>query len=510
MLLDVNKRRQAPVLHIVDSQTHFQNAVFLKGESARDVWDAFIEAWSTVYVGYPKTLKTGHGKIFTSKDWKNWTSMAGINLEISGIESHNSNGVVERYHDPLRRIFRCIREDYPKLDVEVALRCAIKGINDTMGPEGLVPSYLVFGTIPTFPTMNTNLPSQRDRMEALSYARNEMAAISAKLRIQSALRAKLPPATEYLVYPGDWVYVFRERTKDWNGPYETLRVTGKDIFVEIDGHEKKFNISQILPDNSELHDKELERLKGSIEQFNTDRPPGIFLTEVLEPGDPRQHDLKFDEARAKELDGLAKRCDFEIVLKDEVPEDANILGGRFVLSIKNKNTGEEIYKARFVVQGHKDADKGLLVHTSSNLKQSSIRVLLCLAALFGFNVWSQDVSQAYLQSAEKLMRDIYVKPTKDFHLSKDSLLKLLKPLYGLSDSGDYWHATFTRHLRDELHMTPTVSDSALFFKTVHGKLCGILGSYVDDTITAGDVEFQEESKITENKFESKKREYGKF
>lgn len=87
--LDIGKRRKAPVLHIIDTQTHLQNAVFLKGESARDVWDAFIEAWSTVYVGYPKTLKSDHGKIFTSKSWKEWSSMVGINLEISGIESHN-------------------------------------------------------------------------------------------------------------------------------------------------------------------------------------------------------------------------------------------------------------------------------------------------------------------------------------------------------------------------------------------------------------------------------------
>lgn len=214
MWLDVGKRRKAPILHIVDTQTHFQNAVFLKGESARDVWDAFIEAWSTVYVGYPQTLKSDHGKIFTSKSWKEWSSMAGINLEISGIESHNSAGIVERYHDPLRKIFNSIKSDYPQLDREIALRCAAKGINDTMGPEGLVPSYLVFGVIPTFPAMKTQLPSQKDRMAAISAARIEMASISARLKIQYALRSRLPPATEYLIEPGDNVHVFREKLKN--------------------------------------------------------------------------------------------------------------------------------------------------------------------------------------------------------------------------------------------------------------------------------------------------------
>jgi len=224
--LDVGKKLKAAVLHIVDTHTHFQNAVFLKGGSARDVWDAFIEAWSSVYVGYPTTLKTDHGKVFTSKSWRDWSSMAGISLD-SGIESHNSCGVVERYHDPLRKIFTAIVSDYPKLDREIALRCEIKGINDTMGPEGLVPSYLVFGTLPSFPAMNTDLPGQKDRMAAVSYARKEMATISAKLRIQHALRSRIPPATEYLIEPGDNVYVFREKLEQWTGPFTVKKICEK-------------------------------------------------------------------------------------------------------------------------------------------------------------------------------------------------------------------------------------------------------------------------------------------
>lgn len=511
MWLDVNRSRKAPILHVIDTQTHFQNAVFLKGESARDVWDAFIEAWSTVYVGYPKTLKTDHGKIFTSKQWRSWTEMAGINMEISGIESHNSNGIVERYHDPLRKIFSIIRKEYPRLDPEIALRCAVKGINDTMGPEGLVPSYLVFGVIPTFPAFNTELPSQRDRMAAISSARSEMATISAKLRIQQALRSKLPPATEYIAHPNDMVFVFRERDKNWHGPFKVTKVDRKEVFVEIDGQVKHFNISQILPDRNGFHDSELNRLKESIEQFQSSNPPpGIFLTEVLEPGDSRANLPQFNVAKLKELEGLARRGVFEIVAKDDVPEDANILGSRFVLSIKNKDSDKEVYKARYVVQGHKDIEKHLLVHTSTNLRQSSVRLLLSIAALFGFRIWSQDVSQAYLQSAEKLMRDIYVVPKKEFHLSKAVLLKLLKPLYGLTDSGDYWHATLTNHLRKNLEMVPTFSDPALFFHSIKGEVQGIIGSYVDDTISTGNDDFVESSKTIEKTFESKPREYQNF
>lgn len=143
-----------------------------------------------------------------SKKWKEWTESAGINVEISGIKSHNSLGVGERYHAPLQKIFNMIMSEYPFLDPEIALRCALKGINDTMCPEGLFPSYLVFGDIPIMSAMRTELPGQKDRMKAIETARSEMATILSKLRIQSALRAKLPPATSYNVEVGDQVYIY--------------------------------------------------------------------------------------------------------------------------------------------------------------------------------------------------------------------------------------------------------------------------------------------------------------
>ena len=41
--LDLMWLEGQPVLHIVDTHTHFQNAIVIKSKSTRDVWDAFIE-----------------------------------------------------------------------------------------------------------------------------------------------------------------------------------------------------------------------------------------------------------------------------------------------------------------------------------------------------------------------------------------------------------------------------------------------------------------------------------
>lgn len=94
---------------------------------------------------------------------------------------------------------------------------------------------------------------------------------------------------------------------------------------------------------------------------------------------------------------------FEVVCKEAVPEGANVMGGRFVLSTKNPGRKEELYKAPFIVKGHTDIEKHLLVHNSTTLKHHSIRILVELASIFGFEVWLQDVSQACFQSANRLM-----------------------------------------------------------------------------------------------------------
>lgn len=497
-----------PVLHVVDTHTGYQNVALPKSMSAEHVWEAFLETWVTVYVGYPNRIRTDQGSVFTSKYWDSITALHGIDLQLSGVESHNSIGIGERYHAPLRRIFRVIHSQYPKLDPELALRLAVKAANDTLGPEGHVPSKLVYGVDPAFPVVNAKHPKQRERMAALQTARREMSTIAAELRVRQALRSKLPPATRYDIKPGDDVLVYREKEKEWLGPHRVTKIFEKEVYVDWDGRERHYNLAQVIPVPKSQGDRELKRLLEGMEQFKSNPIPGVFITEVLHPADSRGRSEFFDAAKAKELAGLAARGVYEVVCKEDVPKGANILGGRFVLAIKNADTAEEIYKARFVVQGHTDVEKNLLVHNSTNLRQSSVRLLVALAAVFGFRLWSQDVSQAYLQSAEKLMREVYVRPTKEFNLSEDNLLRLLKPLYGLSDSGDYWHSTFSNHLQHDLNMTQTTGDLSLFFKAIEGKLRGLTGAYVDDTLGAGDTAFEKESEVTGERFQSKAREEG--
>lgn len=211
----------------------------------------------------------------------------------------------------------------------------------------------------------------------------------------------------------------------------------------------------------------------------------------------------YNKSKPKKIEGLAKRGVFKIVAKEDVPLHTYILGCRMVLSFKENKNNEKVYDASLVVLGHKDMKKGTLVNNSSDLKQSSIRILLSLEAIFGLPVSSQDLFQAYLQASEQLKRDIHIRSTDEFKLSKDDPLKTVKPLHGLCNSGDHRRATLLRQFNEDLNITPVVFDAALFFKTLNGEYMGMMDAYDDGTIAQGASGFTDFSKATENLFESK-------
>lgn len=81
-----------------------------------------------------------------------------------------------------------------------------------------------------------------------------------------------------------------------------------------------------------------------------------------------------------------------MVPKSEVPGDANVLGGRFVLSVNNFESANEKAKARYISHGHKDRDKPDMVHDSATLNASSVRLILSVASVKGFDIFSHDVN----------------------------------------------------------------------------------------------------------------------
>lgn len=103
----------------------------------------------------------------------------------------------------------------------------------------------------------------------------------------------------------------------------------------------------------------------------------------------------------------------------------------------------------------------MLIISATDIKNVSVQILVAVAALLGYRIWTKHLVQAYLQRAQSVMRKVYVRARKEFQSEAGELLELLKPVVCLTESGDYLHATMTRHLAEDLHMRLTGGDLPL-------------------------------------------------
>ena len=144
-------------------------------------------------------------------------------------------------------------------------------MNDTMNSDGLVPSLLVFGSLPRFPSSSSSHPKQSERMRALNMARLEMETITAELRIQQALRKNLPPASKVVLQPGQELLVYREKQNpNWTGPFKIIRLLDKQVFIDRHGTEVQHSVSQVRPyvrDPESLYSSILYSMLHSLDKW---------------------------------------------------------------------------------------------------------------------------------------------------------------------------------------------------------------------------------------------------
>jgi hypothetical protein len=145
IIVDIMYISGDPLLHVVDEGTRFQTGRWLQNISAKHTWDVLRMCWIDTYLGPPDLITSDAGKNFVSKEFKEYANTVGIRTKAVPVEAHNSIGMVERYHGPLRRVYQIIVVELPGIDRDAALQMAFKALNDTAGPDGLVPTLLVFG-----------------------------------------------------------------------------------------------------------------------------------------------------------------------------------------------------------------------------------------------------------------------------------------------------------------------------------------------------------------------------
>eukprot|EP00737_Agarophyton_chilense_P004887 gb/GEZJ01006601.1/.p1 GENE.gb/GEZJ01006601.1/~~gb/GEZJ01006601.1/.p1 ORF type:complete len:152 (+),score=15.83 gb/GEZJ01006601.1/:55-510(+) len=148
--------------------------------------------------------------------------------------------------------------------------------------------------------------------------------------------------------------------------------------------------------------------------------------------------------------------------RKDIPEYANLVGDRFVLTFKNIGTNEKKDKARYIAQGRKLNDKAVKVQNITTLRQYSPLLIMSMASIKSLLLFSHDVTQAYLHSEDNLSREIFVLPKKKefmiLGLNEEHILRPLSPINGTCDAGDYWDVTIDRHAKKDLVSKPISGD----------------------------------------------------
>ena len=599
IIVDIMYIEGNPVLHIVDEATRYQAGVWLKDMSAKHLWEMIQRCWINTYLGPPDWIVHDAGTNFKSREFKHNAALDGIMIKDVPIEAHNSIGIVERYHGLIRRAYEIIVKELPKLNKHSALQMAFKTVNDTAGPDGLIPTLLVYGAYPRMTQYDAPSPTTAQRGVALKKAMAEVKRLRAQKQINDALNTRNGPDTSILKdFPiGDLVMVWREATNSkpgfWDGPFPFLGVEGEDCVVG--SPDTKFRSTKLKPyygerdipeqgseDNMAEEDtpgnasattheppRELQPIRTSERSKNPRRPrtqeqpeqpkqppkscpdrprkvsppepptnPGPPPATIIDPSSdtsPIQHPgvitlgeeifyeeifisfatdgppdeaLLYEQSRLQELNGLQERGVFEPVPIQHVPDGVTIFNSRFVDEIKNEGTSDAFEKSRLVVQGYNDIDKNLILTQAPTIQRASQRVILCLAAvLTGIGIYLRDITQAYTQSASDLVRDIYARPPREIDLWTNCLLRIIKPLYGIAESGNHWFNTYHKHHLEELHMKQSTYDPCLL-STNQGDPFGMIALQTDDSLIVASEAFAtaEEEAIKKAGFATKDRQ----
>ena len=535
-----------PVLHIVDEATAYQAGRWLTDFSAKTAWETIRECWIDTYLGPPDLISHDAGTNFESREFKQYAQTVNTATKCVPVEAHNSVGIVERYHKPLRRAYQIIKAESPGLSKTAALQMAFKAINDTAGPNGIVPTLLVFGAYPRMSEFDAPPATVSQRSAALAKAMAEVRKLRAARKVNDALNMRNGPSTTAVhdLPLNSQVLVWREKAK-WQGPYRLISLQGETCVVELSSGPTMFRSTSVKPyltdantDNdlpppqpsAERPDAEADTEPGAkIDAEDTivvEAPAGALPNLPVAPtkrprGRPRKHPLPvrnlydfeayigtdFTASRQAEIAGLIAGGVLELVAPEDVPEGTRIFGSRFVDTLKGEGTDKAFEKSRLVIQAFNDTGKLEVLTQSPTIQRVSQRLILILAAIFPeLLVLLRDISQAYTQSATLLQRLFYAFPPKDVAQWKGWILRVVRPLYGVPEAGNHWYGTYHKHHIEKLHMSESSYDSCLLF--TNDTQFAVVGLQTDDTLILADPQFAiaEETELQGAGFRAKPRD----
>ncbi|KAF1934571.1 hypothetical protein EJ02DRAFT_490997 [Clathrospora elynae] len=433
----------------------------------------------------------------------------GITCKQVPIEAHWSIGKVERYHAPLRRAYEIMRAE---LDLsthnDAVLQMAVKAVNDTAGPNGLVPTLLVFGAYPWVLMDSPPSPSMICCAEAIQKAMKALRRAAAERAVSDALSMRNGPTTDrVLSLPLQIVK-----------PY--YRDTTTDVIPAADKEEGLTTAEQQPPAAIQpTQPRKRGRPPGSKNKHKVQyltkkeeddyslavklRNDGVINT----PGAP------FEASDQKEIVDLVGRGVFSFELFDlAIHNRHRIFKLRMVRKVKGK-TMVPYKKSRLVVQGYNNEGKHKILTQSPTIQRASQRLILALAPALlaeGMSMELRNITQAYPQAQTELFRTILAHLPKELitKYPEGTIICVIKPLYGIAEAGVHWFATYQGHYCKELNMATSTYDPCLLITNGDPEAFGMVGLQTDDTLAVATPAFSsaEDAALRKANFRAKPKD----
>jgi hypothetical protein len=110
-----------------------------------------------------------------------------INVKKVLVKAYNSIGKVERYYGLLQQAYKILSSELLSANKEVILQMAVKAVNDSAGPDGIVSILLVFRAYSCMTRDSLPSPSITKQAKAIYKAIKEVRRFYTKRQVNNAL-----------------------------------------------------------------------------------------------------------------------------------------------------------------------------------------------------------------------------------------------------------------------------------------------------------------------------------
>ena len=236
----------------------------------------------------------------------------------------------------------------------------------------------------------------------------------------------------------------------------------------------------------------LEKVEEAVEEVEKEEE--VYVVTIPRY---RHHEYQCKVAKEKEL---SQWDEFKVY--EEVRDDGQYkLNTNWVLTEKIIS-GKGGVKARLTIRGDQE-NTDEIRKDSPTVRKGNIKVFVTIAAKEKWEIFSSDVTCAFLQGME-ITCDVYVLPPKERRVP-GVIWKLLKPVYGLADAPRGWYLALDQQMR-AMGCENCAYDPAMYLnyqissKSGKKMIEGIAVTHVDDILHGGNDEFQAAMEELKSKF----------